>query len=168
MSHKVKNAKIKGLLIYILHPRALLFFVAIFNFVWFFSQSSSVYNFSSEGKISFCAGCPWYWYWSLTNLPSLSLLAVITMFFARWKGYLAACIISGYQITDGINWLSRGSGFLGGLSQRLDVISESNSTNIWELLDVQYFLAIVIFITALAYLIKEFARPKKVPSTSFP
>ena len=163
MSNMVENAKVRSVMIYILQPRAILFFIALFNFIWFFSQSSIVYHFGSN-KISFCYICSWYWQWSLTNLPSLSLIAIISMFFARWKGYLAACIISGYQIIDGINWLSRGSGFLGGLSQRLEVISESDSTNIWELLDVQYFLAVIVFITALVYLLNEFFRSRTAPS----
>lgn len=167
MSHMVENAKVKSVMIYILQPRTILFFVALFNFIWFFSQSSMFDGFGSA-KISFCAVCPWYWDWSLTNLPSLSLLAIFSMFFARWKGYLAACIISSYQIIDGINWLSRGSGFLGGFSQRLGVISDSDSTNIWELLDVQYFLAVIIFITALLYLVKQFVGTQKAPSASFP
>ena len=104
----------------------------------------------------------------MTNLPSLSVIAAFCMLFARWKGYLAACIISGYQIIEGINWLSAGSGFLGGFSQRLEVISESDSTNVWELLDVQYLLALIIFITALTYLVRSVVVTKRAPTVSYP
>lgn len=86
------------------------------------------------------------------------------MLSARWIGYLAACIISGYQIIDGINWLSNASGFLGGFSERLELISESDSTNIWELLDVQYLLALIIFTVALTYLAGNIVAFKRTPS----
>ena len=90
------------------------------------------------------------------------------MFVARWKGSLIACIISGYQIVNGINWLSNASGFLGGLQQRLQVIQDSDSTNIWELLDVQYLLALVIFITSLIYLANNVFDTKQKPTISYP
>lgn len=91
------------------------------------------------------------------------------MLFAQWKGYLAACLISGYQIIEGINWLSNASGFLGGFSQRIEVISESNAAYpVWDLLDVQYLLGSVIFITALIYLVKDFIGRKQKPAISFP
>ncbi len=160
--------KVKIALIYIFQPRTIIFFVALFNFIWFFSKSRIVVEFGSR-SISFCIVCPWYWDWSLTNLPSLSLIAAVCMLFARWKGYLAACLISGYQIIEGINWLSNTSGFLGGFSQRLEVISESNSTYpVWDLLDVQYLLALIIFVTALTCLARSIIDTKRTPVVSYP
>lgn len=158
------NYKIKEVLVYVFQPRVIIFLVALFNFIWFFSKSSSIHHFSdSPAKISFCLYCPWYWYWSLTNLPSLSLIAAICLIAIRWKGYLASIIISGYQIIEGINWISNNSGFLSGFSQRLEVILESdliNLLNFWELLDIQYVLALVIFVTAFACLIKDIINAK--------
>ena len=159
--------KVRTALIYILQPRTIIFLVALFNFVWFFSKSRIVVESGSTG-ISFCLYCVWYWEWSLTNLPSLSLFATFCMLFARWQGYLAACIISGYQIIEGINWLSNASGFLGGFSQRLEVISESDSTNIWEFIDIQYLLALTIFVTALVYLARNIISTKRTPVISYP
>ncbi len=159
--------KVKIALIYIFQPRTIIFFVALFNFIWFFSKSSIVVEFGSNGH-SFCQ-CPWFWEWSLANLASLSLFATACMLFARWKGCLITCIISGYQIIEGINWLSKGSGFIGGLLQRLEVISESNSVYpVWELLDVQYLLALIIFIMALLYLAISIFKIKQKPVVSYP
>ena len=165
---KSMKRKVRTALTYILQPRTIIFLVALFNFIWFFSKSRFVVEFGSRG-ISFCGICPWYYEWSLTNLASLSLIAASCMLFARWKGYLAACLISGYQIIEGINWLSNASGFLGGFSQRLEVFSESDSVNpIWELLDVQYLLALVIFVTALAFLAGSIIGTKRTPTVSYP
>lgn len=139
---------------YIFQPRAVFFLFALFNFIWFFSQSSTVYHFGSE-KISFCAVCPWYWDWSLTNPPSLLTMATVSMLFKGWKGYLGALIISGYITISGINWLSSGSGVLGGISQRIEVISQSDVFNVWELPDIQYLFAAIVLVAALIYLIQE-------------
>ncbi len=159
--------RFKIALIYVLQPRTIIFLVALFNFVWFFSQSYIVVEFGSNSH-TFCYICPWYWDWSLTNLPSLSLMATICLFVAQWKGYLAASIISGYQIIAGINFISDNSGFFSGFSQRLQIISESDAINVWELLDVQYLLALVIFVTALIYLVKYSVVVKQKPIKSYP
>ena len=165
---KSMKRKVRTAMIYILQPRTIIFLVALFNLIWFFSKSRFVVEFGSRG-ISFCGICPWYYEWSLTNLASLSLVAASCMLLARWKGYLAACIISGYQIIEGINWLSSVSGFLGGFSQRLEVISESNSSYpFWDLLDVQYLLALIIFITAIIYLVGSIIGTKRTPAVSYP
>ena len=104
----------------------------------------------------------------MTNLASLSLIATAFMLVARWKFYSIACIISGYQIINEINWLSNASGFLGDLQQRLQVIQDSDSTTIWELLDVQYLLALIIFTTSLIYLAINIFDVKRKPTTSYP
>ena len=159
--------EIKTVLIYIIQPRTSIFLVALFNFVWFFSQSRPIQHFGSN-IITFCCFCSWYWDWSLTNPASLSLIATFFMLFAQWKGYLAACLISGYQIVEGINWLSNASGFLGALPRRLQVISNSNSTNFWELLDIQYLLALIIFTISLIYFVANTFDTKQATATSYP
>ena len=135
---------------YIFQPRIIILLIALFNFVWFFSGSSFVYHFGSAA-ISFCLVCPWYW--EAFNISYFSLFAAFLIVIAKRWSSLLACFVITSQIIEGINWLSAGSGFLRGVSQRLEVISGSNSTNIWELLDVQYALASIIFITALSYLV---------------
>ncbi len=163
---KGMKRKFKTALIYILQPRTVVLLVALFNFVWFFSQSSTVVEFGSNTH-TFCQ-CPWYWEWSPFNLASFSLVATVSMFVARWKGCLVACLISGYQVIEGINWLSNASGFLGGFSQRFQVVSDSNLTNFWELLDVQYLLASIIFIASLIYLAKNIFDTNQKPTISYP
>jgi len=142
-----------------------IFLVALFNFVWFFSGSRFVNDFGSN-SITFCLYCPWYW--EAFNLSYFSLFAAFLIVIAKKWSYLLACLVTTYQIIEGINWLSAGSGFLGGLSQRLEVISESTSTDIWDLLDVQYALASIIFITALSYLVMNIFQTKQKPVVSFP
>lgn len=158
--------KVKAILIYMLQPRLIILLVALFNFMWFFSYSSFVHHLGST-KISFCAVCPWYWDWSLTNLPTLSLFATISMFIARWKGYLIACIVSGYQIIEGINWLSNSFGFLGNIQQRREVILDSDLINFWDLLDAQYLLALIIFGMALIYLIINVNKARRTSMISY-
>ncbi len=156
------KGKIKTTLLYLLQPRTIIFFVALFNFVWFFSKFRVVVEFGST-SISFCYICAWYWDWSLTNLPSLSLLAATCLLFSRWKGLLAACLISGYQVIDGIIFVSDASGFRSGFSQRLDIIAnlDNEFTNFWDLLDIQYLLALIIFIIASAYLVRSIVGTKQ-------
>ncbi len=162
------NPKIRKSLIFIFQPRMIIFLVALFNFVWFFSQSSTVVEFSSN-RLSFCAMCPWYWEWSFTNLPTLSLIATVFMNFARWKGYLIACGISLYQIVNGIIWVSNASGFSSGIQQRLQFIRENESAfSLWDLPDLQYLLALLILITALMYLAKNILDAKQTPKISYP
>ena len=158
--------KVKSALIYFLQPRTIIFFVALFNFGWFFSQSSIVVEFGSNSH-TFCQ-CPWFWEWFPTNLASLSLFAAGCLLFANRQGYLAACLISGYQIIDGINFISNNFGFFSGFSQRLQIITENDSLNGWESLDVQYLLALIIFITALTYLVRSIVDSKRTPSVTFP
>ena len=112
---------------------------------------------------TFCYICPWYWDWSLTNLPSLSLLAAACLLISRWKGYLAACLISGYQVIDGIIFISNASGFWSGLSERLDIIAKLDNefTYFWNLLDVQYLFALIIFIVASVYLVRSIVGVKQ-------
>lgn len=160
------KGKIKTILLSLLQPRTIIFFVALFNFVWFFSKSRVVVEFGST-SISFCYICAWYWDWSLTNLLSLSLLAAACLLFSRWKGYLAACLISGYQVIDGIIFVSDASGFRSGFSQRLDIIAnlDNEFTNFWNLLDIQYLFALIIFIIASAYLVRSIlgTKPTAIP-----
>lgn len=160
--------KIKIALIYIFQPRMIIFWVALFNFIWFFFQSRIVVEFGSN-SFSFCVVCPWYWDWSFTNLPTLSLLATAFMNFARWKGCLIACSISFYQIVNGIIWVSNTSGFSSGIQQRFQFIKENESAfSFWDLPDVQYLLALLIFITALTYLTKNILDAKQTPKISYP
>jgi len=164
---KRMKGKARTALIYFLQPRTIIFFVALLNFGWFFSKSSIVVEFGSNSH-TFCQ-CPWFWEWSLTNLASISLFAAGCLLFANWKGYLAACLISGYQIIDGINFISDNFGFFSGFSQRLQIISESNSAYpVWDLLDVQYLLALVIFVTSLSYLVGNILGRKRTPEISYP
>jgi hypothetical protein len=137
--------------------KLILLFAAIFNFVWYFSGSSLVYHFG-EDKITFCYVCPWYWDWSLTNPPSLLPVAVVSMLFDRWIGYLTSLLISLYVIGEGIVWVSRGSGFLRGLADRVDILT-TNDLPFWMAPDWQYLFGLVVFGTASAFLVRVIHNP---------
>jgi len=101
------------------------------------------------------------------NQPSLAFFACICLFLFGWKGKLAACFISGYEIVEGIRWMSAGSGLFDGISERLNIVMTSDSIQLWELLDLQYLLALVIFIAAFIYLLTDILRTKEMPSGSY-
>ena len=153
-SSRIKQRS-SAVLVAIFRPSTLLFLVAFINFLWFFSQSSVIQHLG-KNSISFCVVCAWYWDWSLTNAPSLSLMATACLFFRGWKGSFGALCISGYTVIEGINWLSFGSGPVRGIVQRIEVISQSDAFNpVWELPDIQYLFATIVLVAALIYLFRE-------------
>lgn len=160
------NQKIETVLRFLVRPRTIIFLVALFNFVWFFAGSSVVYHLGSN-HMSFCFICPWWWDWSFTNAASLSLFAAIVMLFSRRESYLAAMIFSGFAILQGILWITDGPSLPQSLSQRIEVYRESSLFNIWELLDIQYLLATIIFVMAAICLIKA-SVAKPPPNRSLP
>jgi len=142
----------------LISPKSVLFLIALLNFIWFFSSSGSFEQFGTTGtKISFCLVCPWYWEWSLTSLPSLSLLASVCLLAGSLKGFIPAMLIAGYEVIAGILWFSRPD-FVSGVSRRLEVYSESDINNFWSLLDVQYFFATAIFMISVFYVVKALFR----------
>ncbi|MEP7213205.1 MAG: hypothetical protein ABI791_09030 [Acidobacteriota bacterium] len=151
--------QLKTAIRYSLQPLVIIYFVALFNFVWFFSQSWMVESFLSK-KISFCVVCPWWWDWSFTNATTFSLIATIFLLVGRWRGYLAACLFSGYQVIVGFSFISGSSGIFGGLSRRFEIVAESNAINVWELPDVQYVFALIVFITAIVYFAMDVTSAK--------
>lgn len=151
--------KLRSALLFITRPQLILFLAAVFNFIWYFSQSSTIYHFGSKG-ITFCLFCPWYWDWSITNPPSLLLVATLCMLFRRWKGYLAALLVSSYVVVEGINWVSAGSGFLSGIALRIDAISQNEVLPFWMALDWQYLFALAVSAIALIYLISAVRSSK--------
>ena len=154
------SGKIQNILSFLSQPKAIVFGVAVLNYLWFLYHSRIVQEFGSTA-ISFCCYCAWYWDWSLTNLPSLSLFVASLMLFKKWQAYLAACLVSAYQIVEGINWIWSKAGLLNDLQRRAEIISKSSLTSFseinsfWTLLDVQYFFAVLIFVIGSIYLAKS-------------
>ncbi|MCU1288007.1 MAG: hypothetical protein JWN60_236 [Acidobacteria bacterium] len=134
--------------------------VALCNFVWYFPKSKTVQEFGSDA-ISFCAACAWYLDGVHAIKPFWLLFATLFMVFNRWWGYLVTVVISGIYVIEGIIWVSRGKGFVGGISERIEIISTLSQAKIWEFLDWQYLLALIIFITASGYLIAGIAKTKQ-------
>jgi len=144
--------KLIKILLYALSLRTAIIFVGLCNFVWYFSRSRAVKEFGSD-VISFCVSCSWYWEGAQAAKPSILLFATLFMVSGRWWGYLITAVISGYLVIEGIIWVSRGTGFVSGLSERIELMSTVVYSKIWEFLDWQYFLALIIFIIPSGYLI---------------
>jgi hypothetical protein len=77
-------------------------------------------------------------------------------------------IVSGYAVLQGILWIADGPSLSQSLSQRYQVYSESTLFNIWELLDIQYLLASIIFIMAATCLVKAVVTNNPSPDESLP
>jgi hypothetical protein len=115
-------------------PQVILFLLTLFNFIWYFSGSSVVYHFGKK-SITFCVVCPWYWDWSVTNPPSLLLLAASCTLLRNWSGYVIALAIGS-------------TGFYEGVRQRVDAISNPNNLlPLWEAPDWQYLFALLLTAT---------------------
>ena len=80
------------------------------------------------------------------------------MLFDCWWGYLITVVISGFLAIEGIIWVSRGKGLVGGIAERIELISTELDAKLWEFLDWQYLLALIVFITASGYLIARIAK----------
>lgn len=151
--------KIKEVLFYALQPRIIILFVALCNFVWYFPKSKAVKEFGSD-VISFCATCAWYFDGAHAGKPFLLLFAALFMLSNRWWGYLTTVVISGIYVIEGIIWIHSGSGFWDGVSRRIEIISTLD-VKIWEFLDWQYLLALIIFLIASGYLIASIVKIKQ-------
>jgi hypothetical protein len=111
--------------------------------------------------------CPWYFDGSDTIKPFLLLITALFMLPDRWWGYLTAAVISGGLTVEGIIWVSRGSGFVSGLSRRIEYISTNVDSEIWQFLDWQYLLALIIFVIALGHLIVIIVKTRRNTINSY-
>ena len=152
-------------MLYALQTRTVILFLALSNFAWYFPKSKTVQYYGSE-VISFCASCPWYFDGVYANKPFILLFATLFMLFNRWWGYLITAVISGYRVIEGIILISTETGFVGGLSERIELISTNFDLMVWRFLDWQYLLALIIFIVALGYLIANVVKIKQKIVTS--
>ncbi len=147
--------KNKRFLIFIFRPEFLIFFLALFNFFWFYFHSRMFQEIGSTA-IGFCAACSWYW--NSINLPFLLLLAAFFLLFDKVISYLTAAIISGYLVVEGINWVSGVNGFFNGVSRRFESISNYDGSELWSFLDWQYLLALIITVMALGNIIAKIIK----------
>ncbi len=136
-----------------LNPKTVLFLVALFNYVWYFSGSESA-NRLLRDSIVFCLYCPWYWDWSFTNPPSLLLIAAVCLLYGRWQGYLAAVLTSVYIVLEGIAWMSDQFGSFSGIAERIDIAYQYPNL-LWEMRDWQYLFGCVMLAVSIIYLIFE-------------
>lgn len=148
---------------FIIQPKFFIFLTALFNFIWYFSQSKAVKEFGSTA-ISFCGTCAWYYYGIYSGLPFILFIAGLCLLVDRWWSYLLSMVISGFQVIVGINWVTDNSGFISGVIRRYELISTNIDSELWQFLDWQYVLALIIFLTALVCLIVNLikTRTKKI------
>lgn len=159
------NLNIKQILISVLQLKFFILLIAFLDFVWYFFHSKAAEKNVSDA-ITFCASCPWYYDGADAGKPFILLFATLFMVYDRWWCYLIAAVISGYEVIEGIIWISSGTGFVGGLSERIDLISRDFDLMVWRYLDWQYLLALIIFIVALGYLIVNIIKTKQNHLTS--
>ena len=155
--------KLKTILLYSLMPRILMLLLALCNFVWYFPKSKTVIEFGSSA-IGFCAVCAWYFDGPHAAKPFWLLFAAMFMLANRWWGYLVTVVFSGVYFIEGIFWIWNREGFLSGILERIEIISSLDG-ELWQFLDWQYLLALIIFITASGYLIANLFWIKQTASS---
>ena len=155
--------KLKEIINFLNKPQVIIFVIACGNFLYFFTKSNTYQSIGSHG-IDFCAYCPWYWDWSLINLPSLSLLATLCLNFRNYKLSLIACLISSYEVVQGIIWIFGTKGFIEGLKSRLDIIQNFNYEygEIQDLLDFQYLFALIILLISFALMTRAVQKNNSI------
>jgi len=147
----------------IVNPRTVLFAIASLNLLWFLAQSRFIQEFGST-SITFCVVCPWYWDLNLTSPPVLSWFASILLLSRRVTRTAAAVLIAIYEILEGYSWVSAGNGFPASLFERIEIVKRLDSIAWWELLELQYLFAFLIFIAATIYLVAGIIRVISDPS----
>ena len=148
----------KGRLSSLVNPRTVLFVLALLNLLWFLTQSRIIQEFGSS-KITFCVVCPWYWDLTIGSPPVLSWIAAAFLLLRRVSGTFMAGVVSGYEVVEGYSWLTAGGGFPASVLERIEILRRYGSIAWWELLDLQYLFAFVIFTAAAIYLVVGFIRP---------
>ena len=149
----MNEAKSKA--IYIL-PKLIVFALAFYNFIslWF---ASNVFTGIA------CAACPWYFDWSYINEPSVLLLAASFLLLNKFRSYLASFGLSGFILVKGLYLINK-SGWTEWIDflqkqweTRIDL--ETEILKIWE---IQIVLALIIFSSAVFYIILQVNRNRSM------
>ena len=126
--------------------RTIIVLVSFFNFFWFFYQSKL-------NEPLGCYICPWYHDWSWTNPPALILLAAVGLLFNRWEGHLWSMLVSGYLVGGRIYEALQLSDPVKEYSVFLQIITSHESGFVLQILEIQYFLALVVFLFSMSLLL---------------
>jgi len=143
----------------IVNPRTILFLTASLNLLWFLAHSQMIQGLGSSTKISFCVVCPWYWDLWISSPPVLSCFATGFLLFGRVTTDIFAGLISVYEVVQGYFWVVAGDGFPTSVFDRIEILRTLDSIAWWELLDLQYAFALVIFVATFIYLVAEIVHP---------
>lgn len=132
------------------HPKAVIFGIALFNFLWVYWESLSGYL----GGVSL----PWYLDKEFAYTPQLFLLISASLLFFNFRlGYIFSIITSGYYIVSWGSifylWFSRGNTIY-------DLVKSINNQledyNLLKAFESQIIIAAIIFTLSVYYLIKSF------------
>ena len=80
----------------LLTPKTIILALALYNFLVVWVEAKK------WGSNLICYICPWYDPWSFTNEPTRLLLAACGLCLSMRWGYLAACVLSGFTLFEGI------------------------------------------------------------------
>lgn len=141
--------QIKTILSYFFQPKVIVFALALYNFIslWF-----AYIRVAGYGALA----PPWYADWSFTNEPSILLLAASFLFINKFWTYLSSAVLSGFVIIKGAYLINK-FGWIEWtefLSKQWQTRNELE-TEILKTWEIQLVLAVIIFSTAIFYLIRK-------------
>lgn len=136
--------QIKTILSYVFNPKAIIFALAIIDFLYIYSKT-----IKTGTGISFCYICPWYETSTFIHLPMI-LLAALLLLISKKGSYLAAIALSGVIVVEGLIQCI----FRMGLIEVWKGV-QKYELNIFLQWEVQFIFATIIFSFAIYYLIRE-------------
>ena len=141
---KDMEQKLKSILCYT--PKIIVFCLALLNF--FYIQSNTITK--TSGTFYFCFYTPWY-ETSDFSYVLIILAASVSLLVSNRTSYIIAGVLSGYIVGIGLIQL-----FIRKMSllERWQGIQEYEM-NVFLTIEVQWFLAIVVFSFAVSYLLRD-------------
>lgn len=144
------NSKLKSILFFL--PKLVVFGLALFDFIYIHSHISS---FGNGTTISFGPYTPWYE--QSTGDLWMILIAAVCLLISKRGGYIMGIILSGCVVIEGLLLFNRRSIPL----MEVWNFVQNNELNIFTQWEIQFFVALIIFITTVFYLIaSEYAKAK--------
>jgi hypothetical protein len=138
----------KTIIGYMFQPKVVIFGLALLNLLYIHFETVE-----TGTGISFCYICPWYKTETFIHTPTL-LLAALLLLISRWWSYIAAIAFSGHIVVYGSNlFITRPLTF----AEQWRFIQEYEA-NILLQYEVQFILAVMIFIATVFYLTREIIR----------
>jgi hypothetical protein len=133
------------------NPKSIIFGLAVFNFVLFWYTANTM-----PGA---CVACPWFYPWSYFNEPSLLLFGAVFLMFSRKLCYVVALSVSGYLIGD---LIYRVWTYPLNLADLFFFSPYDEIVYAWQ---IQYLLALTLFVIATLNLAQALRIPRRIEQT---